>query len=64
MKLLKSFVYGLLPYIIIGIITGLIIGCKLWQVIVIISVMVIFNILINSLNEILKHINNGTIGKK
>ncbi len=64
MVLLKSFVYGLLPYILVGIITALLIGCKLWQAIVIISVMIVFNILVNSIKEILKHINNGTIGKK
>lgn len=64
MVLLKSFVYGLLPYILVGIITALLIGCKLWQAIVIISVMVVFNILVNILKEVMKNINNGTIGKK
>ena len=64
MTLFKSFAYGLLPYILVGVITALLIGCKLWQAIVIISVMVVFNILVNSLKEVMKSINNGTIGKK
>lgn len=61
MTLLKSFVYGLLPYILVGIITALLIGCKLWQAIVIIMVMAVFNILVNILKEVIKNINNGTI---
>lgn len=64
MTLLKSFVYGLLPYILVGVITALLIGCKLWQAIVIISVMVVFNILVNILKEVMKNINNGTIRKE
>lgn len=64
MTLLKSLVYGLLPYILVGVITALLIGCKLWQAIVIISVMVVFNILVNILKEVMKNINNGTIRKK
>ena len=64
MTLLKSFVYGLLPYILVGVITALLIGCKLWHAIVIISVMIVFNILVNILKEVMKNINNGTIGKK
>ncbi len=61
MTLLKSFAYGLLPYILLGVITALLIGCKLWQAIVIISVMIVFNILVNILKEVIKNINNGTI---
>lgn len=68
-QLLKNFVYGLLPYSIVGVLTALILGFNIIHTLVVIIVMVSFNIAVNVLKELLtkpqlKNLLNGTGSKK
>lgn len=68
-QLLKNFVYGLLPYVIVGVLTALIFGFNIIHTLVVVVVMVGFNIAINVAKHLVssqafKDLMNGTGSKK
>lgn len=52
--LLKNFAYGLLPYIILGLIVALLIGANIVHTLMVIVAMVAFNITVNVSREVIE----------
>ena len=52
--LLKNFCFGLLPYVISGVLTALFIGANIIHVLIVISVMVGLNITVNVSREVIE----------